>query len=681
MSKQRCRAPLVLTLFGVTACVQALGLDDLQFSNDTRGAGGDDTATGGVSPAGRGNGGDGGRADPGGGGDGGDGGDGGGGAAGRGNVPPCISAFRDMTVIWGAAVPEIPFAISDPDTPVTELVLSAVSDNPMLAPSDEIVISGSGELRFIKPRLYDHPGPATITVGVSDGEFESSSSFELAATHAPVIDGLFDMGSVKNVPLNLAFLVNDDHTDTADIAVTVTSSNTMLVPSEGINPAPGNASFTLTPAAGQIGSSIITVTAVDADDNRTEGSFELTVIEAPMNGAELVSRAPGAGPIGNAGSARPSLSSDGRYVAFWSTASNLVPNDGAGSDVFVWNRLNDSIKRVSSGVGDSDGAVISGDAKTVAIQTNAQMDFADDDAAMDVYVVDLETDLTELASLGDNDAPPPPGGGTFGPRPALSSDGNFVAFSTNLVLVAEDDNNRYDVYVRDRMSATTTRVSVSTNGEEAGDTMGGQVSISADGGLVAFESAARNLIDGVTDPDGNFDIFLREGNDTRRLSQNPETREPANGHSRNPVLSADGKVVVFESTATNLLGCADNPESDIFAYNLATDTIELVSVPSDELPAGCRSTLPAVSKEGRYVVFDAYNPNTTVSSEHVYVRDRMTGTTKRVDRSYSGHLPNNYAVYPAISADGGVVALSSPASNIVLFDNNGTDDVFVVPRP
>ncbi len=671
MSYQRGKPSLILALFAMTACAQILELDDLDFSERPDGSGGSDTA------AEAGQGGSAGRSQPGAGADGGSGGDGargigGKGAAGTSNsAPPCISAFRDLTLVWRGSA-DIPFTISDPDTPNDELELNAVSDNPVLV--DTFEFSGEGTMRVLKPKLRDDPEPANITVTVSDGEFQSSSTFELRVTHAPILDGLFDRGTVKNVPLHFTIGVNDDDTEFGEPVVSATSDNTALLPNDGIDIGASGAlrAFTLNPALDQVGTAKITVRATDVDDNMTEGSFELTVVEAPANDAELVSRASNDGAIGNSSSYDPSLSSDGRYFAFSSGASNLVPNAGVGYGAFVGDHLAKSIRMVTSGLEPGNGTVISDHGNIVAFVTPARMVLADDDDAPDVYVVDLGTDLAELVSVAESEGLELLGGETMWP-PALSFDGSFVAFSTNVPLVAEDDNDRYDIYVRDRNPGTTNRV------VDTGDSFGTQVSISADGAKVVFASTARNLIDGVTDPEEFGDVFLRTDSETKRLSQNPQTLEPANADSSVPELSTDGTVVVFESMATNLIGCDENPSSDIFAYDLESNTIELVSVVSDEFPIGSQARSPAVSGDGRYVVFESLGPTLT-AGYHTYIRDRMDRTTKRIDRSYSGHFAeDSYAA--AISADGRFVAFTSESDNILLLDDNSSTDVFVAPRP
>jgi hypothetical protein len=694
--RNRSNCSLVLALFGISACAQVLELDELDFSEGTGSSGGAQSEAGGDGPLEAGQGGSSGRrqSDGGQGGNGGASGDGasglgGGGASGSGGgAPPCVSALSDLTVPLGEnSSAYIPVAIDDPDTPVEELVLSAVSSNAVVVRSNEdIQIEGSGGRRYVNIAPRQSTGKTTITLTVSDGELQSSSIFELEVTNLPIVTGLFDMGSVKNVPLRFAVQVSDDITPQSDIEVSATSSNLTLLPEAGIDIwDDGYArSFTLTFAPDQTGTTIVTVTARDDSPNAlaTIANFQVTVVEAAATEAELVSRAGESGPIGDSYSDTASLSSDGHYVAFVSRATNLVLGDDSGADAFVWDRLEKTIRRVTPGLGDSTRPVISGDGQTVAFQNDVALVLEDADDASDVYAIDPLSNLPELVSVRDDEGPELAGGLAYAPI-SLSDDGRFVSFTSNAPLVEGDDNGKADIYERDRSLGTTTRMSVSSTGIQANEDSF-QASMSADGEKVVFESQATNLIDGFTDPDSAYDIFLRSDGLTRRVSQNPESLEHGNGDSNGARLSADGSVVVFDSSASNLIGCDENAERDVFAYVVDGGAIELISVPLDGLAAGSMSFGAAVSGDGRYVVYQSRTDLTGVAFDagyHVYVRDRFEGTTKLVDRPYAGHYPNGMGFNPAISADGEFVAFTAIADNIVLYDDNFWHDVFVVPRP
>ena len=260
-----------------------------------------------------------------------------------------------------------------------------------------------------------------------------------------------------------------------------------------------------------------------------------------------------AGTAGDDFSVLAAISGDGRFVAFWSLASTLVPGDTNGtSDVFVDDRQAGTTERVSVTSGEeqanagSGGAAITPDGRLVAFTSDALNLIPGDvdDAASDVFLRDRQAGTTE----GISTIQPPSGPVLHSGSPALSADGRLVAFnSRESNLVAGDTNDRFDIFVFDRQTQTTERVSLSSAGLEGNnDSLGS--SISADGRVVAFTSDADNLVVG----DGNFDtdIFVhdRQTQTTVRASVRSDgTETGVELGSLNAALSADGQVVAFES--------------------------------------------------------------------------------------------------------------------------------------
>ncbi|MCW2635091.1 MAG: domain protein beta Propeller [Blastococcus sp.] len=247
----------------------------------------------------------------------------------------------------------------------------------------------------------------------------------------------------------------------------------------------------------------------------------------------------------------PSVSDDGRYVAFTSEASNLVPDDtNGGTDVFVRDRISGTTTRVSRPDSGSEFAtnrstyapVISGDGSSVAfVSDRFDLVAGDTNNQPDVFLRDLTGGgLLERVSIGDDEAQP--NSASFGP--SLSDDGRFVAFSSWAAnLVADDTNGIADVFVRDRQADTTERVSVDSSGAQAsGDQQnsGLETTISDDGALVGFSSTATDLTGG--DNNDTWDAFLhdRETGATRRISDS----ELFDG-AYLPSLSGDGQYVGF----------------------------------------------------------------------------------------------------------------------------------------
>ena len=281
----------------------------------------------------------------------------------------------------------------------------------------------------------------------------------------------------------------------------------------------------------------------------------------------------------------------------------------------------------------------------------------------------------------------------------ISADGRYVLLSSQARnLVSGDTNDRWDVFVRDRANGATKRVSVSTGGAQAkpgSDPFGGSTAggMSANGRYIVFQSDAPNLVPG--DTNHVEDVFLHDqaSGVTARISVSSAGRQ-ANGPSSFATISADGRYVAFQSMASNLVKGDTNRMSDVFVRDLATGKTTRISVNSRGRQARCNlsyceSTEPALSAHGRYVAFEssATNlvPHDTNRLGDVFVRDRRTGKTTRVSldshgRQGGGDRTNNGSNAPAISANGRYVAFHSADSNLVPGDSNRVFDVFVHDR-
>lgn len=214
----------------------------------------------------------------------------------------------------------------------------------------------------------------------------------------------------------------------------------------------------------------------------------------------------------------------------------------------------------------------------------------------------------------------------------------------------------------------------------AGDQPSGLPSISADGRLVAFESFATNLVD--DDDNRVSDIFLRDmGRERIRLVSRGLSRHSANAQSLFPRIAAQGNTVVFTSWADDLVTGDTNGVPDIFSFDVASSRITRVSVGADGEQANGPSSLAAVSGDGRLVVFvsDATNLVADDSNDKtdVFLHDRRKGTTLRLSRGVRDTQANGASGAPTISADGSTVAFSSSASNLIAQDRNRERDVFI----
>jgi Tol biopolymer transport system component len=333
----------------------------------------------------------------------------------------------------------------------------------------------------------------------------------------------------------------------------------------------------------------------------------------------------------------------------------------------------------------SESPALSADGRFVAFTSYAwNLVPGDTNGLVDVFVRDRSTGTTARVSVGPHGAQAN-GVGTL--DTALSRNGRFVAFASQASnLVTGDTNGTLDAFVRDRWTGTTTRVSVGPHGAQADGGASSDPALSARGRFVAFSSDASNLVPG--DTNGTGDVFVRDRwtGTTRRVSVS-STGTQTDGHgSFAPALSGDGRFVAFSSDASNLVPADRNGTADVFVRDRWTGTTRRVSVSSTGTQAdGGASVAPALSGDGRFVAFVSNATNLvrgdTNRSIDVFVRDRWTGTTRRVSVSSTAAQANGSGSFaPGVSANGRFVAFVSDASNLVTGDTNGITDEFVRDR-
>ncbi|MCD6640055.1 MAG: hypothetical protein LT071_09100 [Nocardioides sp.] len=287
--------------------------------------------------------------------------------------------------------------------------------------------------------------------------------------------------------------------------------------------------------------------------------------------------------------------------------------------------------------------------------------------------------LTDRVSIRTGGFPPGGGGdggkNTHSERRHLSLDGRFVAFAASAPLAPGQAQLDWQVLVRDRMRGTTELVSRPSSGGK-GNSTSLNPSISADGRYVAFESEASNLVGG--DTNANHDVFVhdRVTRTTTRVSVTSSGAQGVSDHgSTNPSISADGRYVAFVSDAALAPGITVNT-TRAFLHDRATGTTELVSLGSDGLPRSVvTGTYVSVSGNGSRVLFSSLDSDVTPDAHNldpdIFLRDRAGGFTVRVAGNEDG------ARYATISADGQWVAYESPDNDIVPGDANDAKDVFL----
>mgnify|MGYP000334810843 CR=1 FL=1 len=343
----------------------------------------------------------------------------------------------------------------------------------------------------------------------------------------------------------------------------------------------------------------------------TNNAYDVFLRDRQAGRTSRLSLGPGA-TQGDAESRFPSISANGRYTAFQSRASNLVPGDTNGlTDVFLRDRQAGATHRLSlgpgdrQGNGDSENPAISADGRFVAFQSLASnLVPGDTNGVTDVFVRDQQAGTTRRVSLG-------PGGrqgNDVSYSPSISANGRFVAFHSGAGdLVLSDTNGAYDIFVRDRQTSATRRISLGPSGVQAdGDSY--FASISGDGRFVAFESFATNLVPG--DTNGTTDLFVhdRQTGTTRRVSLGPGGRQ-ANGESLSAAISADGSFIAFMSSAHNLVPNDTNGTFDVFVRDRQANTTRRVSLGPGGRQANRESYSASVSADGRLVAFESFASN------------------------------------------------------------------------
>ncbi|MEO6202368.1 MAG: hypothetical protein ABIU05_12040, partial [Nitrospirales bacterium] len=263
--------------------------------------------------------------------------------------------------------------------------------------------------------------------------------------------------------------------------------------------------------------------------------------------------------------------------------------------------------------------------------------------------------------------------------PVLSADGLYVAFSSSASnLVVGDGNETTDIFVYDRQAKTTTRVSVDLGGGDP-DGHSSSPAISADGRFVAFSSLATDLVPGDSNEKSDIFVYDRQAGTTTRVSVNLQSGDPDEVSYR-PALSADGRFVAFESDATNLVTGDGNGTRDIFVYDRERETTTRLSGDRQGGDANEGSYNPILSADGRYVAFESLAGNLVAGDANgtldIFVYDRQTGNTSRVSVALQGGDPDRASYQSSLSADGRYVAFASSASNLVAGDGNETGDIF-----
>ena len=378
------------------------------------------------------------------------------------------------------------------------------------------------------------------------------------------------------------------------------------------------------------------------------------------------------------------VSQDGRFVAFDSTANNLIGLDtNVASDIFVRDHKTDKTRRVSirsNGVqanGPSQLPDISDSGRFVTFSSTAtNLVPGDTNLTSDIFVHDRKTDKTTRVSTLSN------GNQSNGPStlPNISGNGRFVSFeSTATNLVPGDGNGVSDIFVKDRKTGKTRRVSLKSNGAQSnGPSL--YSDISGNGRYVTFTSAATNLVNG--DTNTVLDVFRHDRNTKNTIRVSIGSVGEANDDSLLSTVSNNG-LVAFASFANNLVGGDTNATLDIFVRNTSATNTRRVSVSTAGVQGNGPSPVtwrPQISHSGRYVAFESNATNLvqndTNATTDIFVRDRDQTKTRRVSVRFDGSQANGPSFRPDITANGRFIVFSSAATNLVVGDSNAALDIF-----
>ncbi|GAA1723736.1 S-layer homology domain-containing protein [Aeromicrobium alkaliterrae] len=383
----------------------------------------------------------------------------------------------------------------------------------------------------------------------------------------------------------------------------------------------------------------------------------------------------------------PSTSADGRYVVFSSPATNLVAGDSNGNYDVFWRDMTTGETRLVSRAATATGVIgngasfspdVSDDGRYVTFESSSNnLVPGDTNATGDVFLRNMVTNAISVESVSSSETV------ANGPstQARISANGRFITFVSYAVnLVAVDSYDGADVFVRDTQGGgLTERVGLGPNGTSPNQTAMFP-SISSDGKLVAFQSSATNIVAG--NSDGRPDVYRwnRDTNVTTLVSPDPF----GNGGSsaaKSPRISDDGDSIAFHAED---LTTGPTPRSDVFVWSRSTGATTKISSSPTGAAANGSSVEPSISADGRYVSFGSSASNLVVGDTNakadVFFHDRRTRITTLVSKSGGTGAGNADSSAAAVSADGTRVAFLSAATNFVLIGTNNVTQAYVWRR-
>jgi uncharacterized repeat protein (TIGR01451 family) len=387
---------------------------------------------------------------------------------------------------------------------------------------------------------------------------------------------------------------------------------------------------------------------------------------------------------GNNSSYSTAISADARYVLFQSSASNLVVWDTNGqNDVFVRDTVAYTTTRVSvdsswiEGNGFSYPNTITPDWRYVLFSSTASnLVPGDTNALDDIFIKDTLTNTTSIVSVNSSWNQSNDGSSSVG----ITPDWRYVLFSSTASnLVPGDVNGQYDVFVRDTINWTTNIVSVD-DGWNIGNSESEWWAIYWSWRYVLFTSLSDNLVS--WDVNGQSDVFIRDTiNWTTNIMSVDSSWNIGDNYSFWPIITPDGRYILFYSDATNLVTGDTNGQGDIFIRDIVASTTLRVNIDSMWMESNSRSYPTTITPDWRYALFQSYATNLVTGDTNgqgdVFVRDTVSNTTTRISVDGAWIEGNNISNPAWITPDGKYILFYSSASNLVVWDTNGVDDVFL----
>lgn len=390
----------------------------------------------------------------------------------------------------------------------------------------------------------------------------------------------------------------------------------------------------------------------------------------------------------------PTISANGRYVAYASDAREIVPGNGATRDIFVFDRQTSAVELVSVAYhgGEADGFSVfpglSADGRFVVFEAQAGDIVDDDDQNLaDIYVRDrlmAQTRRVNLSPEGDdlNDD---------SLTPAISTDGRYVTYTSQATNVLPTDLNQVrDVFLFDLETNVTELISMATDGTQgdldSGAFGAGHARVTGGGRYVVYGSFATNLVP--DDLNLKDDIFLRDrlSGTTERVSIATDGTE-GDDHSVYPTISEDGRYIVYYSEATTLVPDDTNGLPDAFVYDRQTEQTTRISGGTGVSESNGRTRFPEISGDGRFVVFQSIADNLVPgeidenNAFDTFRYDMITGETIRLSVPDAGGEAHGHSTNAVPNGNASVIAFQSAAEDLVPMDNNTDADIFTWGKP